>query len=69
METLISLISAVIDFFSAVMKFFTDLVNPIHGIWTTEALMVVIMLVVTVAGIAANGLWKPRRKYGERPAD
>lgn len=69
METLISLISAVIDFFYAVMKFFTDLVKPIHGIWSTETLMVVIMLVVTVAGIAANGLWKPRRKYGERPSD
>ena len=69
METLISLISAVIDFFSAVMKFFTDLVKPSNGIWTTETLMVVIMLVVTVAGIAANGLWKPRRKYGERPSD
>jgi len=69
METLISLISAVLDFFSATIKFFTDLVKPIHGIWNTEVLMMVIMLVVTVAGIAANGLLKPRRKYGERPSD
>jgi len=69
METLISLISAVLDFFSATMKFFSDLMKPINGIGTTETLMVVIMVVVTVAGIAANGLWKPRPKYGERPAD
>jgi hypothetical protein len=67
METLISLFSALIDFFDQVMTFFTELVKPLSGIWNMETLLVVIMLLVAVAGIAANGLWKPRRKHGELP--
>ncbi len=66
METLISMFSALIDFFYSVMAFFTELVKPLKGIWNVETLIVVIMLLVAVAGIAANGLWK-RRKPGELP--
>ncbi|MFN0078840.1 MAG: hypothetical protein ACKVY0_20455 [Prosthecobacter sp.] len=68
METLISMFSALIDFFHSVKSFFTDLVKPLSGIWNMETLIVVIMLLVAVAGIAANGLWK-RRKPGELPWD
>jgi hypothetical protein len=66
METLISMFSALIDFFDRVMTFFTELVKPLSGIWNMETLLVVIMLLVAVAGMAANGLWK-RRKPGELP--
>ena len=66
METLISLFSALIDFFDRVMTFFTELAKPLSGIWNMETLLVVIMLLVAVAGMAANGLWK-RRKPGELP--
>ncbi len=68
METLIRLISAVIDFFYSVVKFFTELVKPLNGIWNMESLLWFIMLLVAVAGISANRLWK-RRKPGELPWD
>lgn len=69
METLIRMITAVIDFFCGAGEFFSELVRPLNGIWNVETLLVVIMSLVAVAGIAANGLWKRRRKYSERPWD
>lgn len=66
MESLISMFSALIDFFYSVMAFFTELVKPLKSIWNVETLIVIIMLLVAVAGIAANGLWR-RRKRGELP--
>lgn len=62
METLISFFSVLIDFFHGTGKFFTDLAKPFHNV---ETLIIAIMLSVVVAGMAANGIFKPRRKPRE----
>lgn len=64
METLIRVLTALIDFFCWVTKSAAEWARPV---WNVETLFVIIMLLVAVAGIAANGLWKRRRGSGERP--
>lgn len=66
METLIQVLTAIIDFFFWVAKSASDSVKPA---WNVETLMVIIMLLVSVAGIAANGLWKKRPGSGGRMWD
>jgi hypothetical protein len=64
MEKLISFFSAVIDFFHGTGTFFKDLGNPFQNV---ETLMIGLMLAVAVAGMAANGIFKPRRKPRDFP--
>ena len=62
METLISFFSVLIGFFHGTGKFFTDVGKPFHNV---ETLIIALMLSVAVAGMAANGIFKPRRKPRE----
>lgn len=58
MEKLISLFSALIDFFHGTGNFFKDVGNPFQNV---ETLIIGLMLAVAVAGMAANGIFKPKR--------
>ncbi|MEQ1935950.1 MAG: hypothetical protein ABL962_19010 [Fimbriimonadaceae bacterium] len=53
-----------IDFFHGTGKFFSDLGKPFHNV---ETLIIALMLAVAVAGMAANGIFKPRRKPRDFP--
>ncbi|MCX6836368.1 MAG: hypothetical protein NTX35_00975 [Verrucomicrobia bacterium] len=53
-----------IDFFHGTGTFFKDLGNPFQNV---ETLMIGLMLAVAVAGMAANGIFKPRRKPRDFP--
>lgn len=66
METLISAFTLVIDFCHRVAKFFSDMARPLNNVETVAG---IIILMVIIAGIAANGPWKRRRESGERPWD
>jgi hypothetical protein len=66
METLISFFSVLIDFFHGTGRFFTDLGKPFHNV---ETLIIALMLSVAVAGMAANDIFKPRRKPRDFPGE
>ncbi len=67
METLIRIFTAILNFFSAIGSFFTELKKPLLDLWGLEMLFVGIMLAVTVAGMAAFGPWTRKRRPGEYP--
>lgn len=66
METLISTLTQVIGFLHDVGGAISSMAKPLR---TVESVAGMIILAVVVAGIAANGPWKPRRRSGEHPRD
>jgi hypothetical protein len=62
-KILISISSGVLECFTAAKKLCVDLVQHSRS---PEAVVIIIFLIVTAAGISANGLWEKRQK-GDYP--
>ena len=67
MEVLVQFFTAVLDLLAAVKAFFADLSHPVEGIWTFEALFVLVLLIAAVCGIIAFGSRQRRRRQTVPP--